>query len=189
MANGNVSELRLAADLGEVRQALVDALPKTVIVRDEDDGVGSFAGERAVMMVGHGGTRLMLFNGSWRSIKSRLDDPHVDVELETVAQGVVAKITAEPTKPRGISSHIGDFVSQVITIAALVVAYHYLRSIPVDYAFVAMLAVGGGAVWSVIGRFMPTKEIPGLDDVVLGALQPLAAEDAEEAAAADAPSA
>lgn len=199
MSSSDASELSLTVSREQALQALLDALPKDAVVRDEDDGVGRFAGQRTVAVVSRHRSRVMLFEGTWGTIKPRLDQPHVDVVFEGEGSTVVARITKEPQAPPGIGSHLGEFVNRALTVAVLVVAYYWWKSIPIDYPMVAAIAGGGGVAWTVAAMFMPKKEVPGLDDLVRKALAPLKKKkkkkgkktkqaDAEEAASEEAAS-
>ncbi len=155
------------------------------MVRDIDDGVGRFAAERTVALWSPGKKRVLLFRGTWRDVKNREEDPQVEVAFDTVAQGVIARVTPEPEQKKGLKSYIGDLLSQIVTVAALVVAYHWWREIPLDNALVAAISVGGGVVWSAIGYFAPKGKDHGLEAMVRRALEPLAAAEADEADEAD----
>jgi hypothetical protein len=137
--------------------------------------VGRFAGERTLVVVGDARQRLMMFRGTWGAIKKRLDDPQLEVTFEPNEGGCTAKLKREPEPKPTAVSRAGDFLSQAVTIAAVVVAYHFVRSLQVDYARTAMIAVGGAVAWSLIGYFFPGKPNPGLQDLVDEALAPLKA--------------
>lgn len=173
MSSNDASELSLTVSQEEALQALLDAMPKDAVVRDEDDGVGRFAGERTVAIIGRRRDRLMLFEGTWGSIKPRLDHPHVDVVFEGADQGVIARLTKEPQAPPGLGAHVGEFVNRALTVAVAVVAYYWWKSIPIDYPMIAAIAGGGGVAWTVVAMFLPKKEVRGLDDLARDALAPL----------------
>ena len=180
------AELKLTGSKDEALDAIVAALPKEAIVRDEDDGVGRFAGERTLAIVGQGRERVLLFRGSWGALKTRLDKGQVEVAFETREGGVTAKITREPQQPPGASAHLTNFVSQMITVGAIVVAIHLWQSIEIDYGKVAIIAAIGAAAWSLIAHFVPKKEDRGLEGLVRDALGPMttkAPTPAEDAAA------
>lgn len=170
MSGTKTSELRLTVSKEEAIKAILDALPKDAVVRGEDDGVGRFAGERTLVVVGRGETRLMLFQGTWGSMKARLDKPQLDVVFEG---DTVVRLTREPEKKPSMASHLWELLSQMVTVAAVVVAYHFVRSIPVDVPRTVIIAVIGGLAWSAIGLFLPKKEDRGLDTLVRSALAPI----------------
>jgi hypothetical protein len=174
----DVTKLRLSTPRDQAVEAILAALPKDAVVRGEDDGVGRFAGERTLVVVGAGKDRLMLFRGTWGTIKKRMDRPQLEVTFERRDDGVTARLTREPEKKRTILSHLGDFVSQAVTIAAVVVAYHLFRSLAVDNVRTVIIALGGALAWSAISHFFPGKPPPALHDLVRDALAPLAAPNA-----------
>jgi hypothetical protein len=170
MSGTRTSELRLTVPREEAIKTILDALPKDAVVRGEDDGVGRFAGERTLVIVGRGETRLMMFQGTWGSMKPRLDEPQLDVVFDG---DKVVRLIREPEKKPSMASHLWELLSQMLTVAAVVVAYHFVRSIPVDVPRTVMIAVIGGLVWSVIGLFLPKKEDRSLETVVRSALAPV----------------
>jgi hypothetical protein len=175
------AELKLTATRDEAIDAIVAALPKESIVRDEDDGVGRFAGERVLLIVGHAKERLLLFRGSWGTLKARLDKPQLEVAFGRRDDTVTATLTQEPPQPPTLGSHVTNLASQMITIGAVVVAYHMFQSIPVDYSKVAIIAAVGSVAWSLIGHFVPKKPDRGLEGLVRDALAPMVAKKKKEA--------
>jgi hypothetical protein len=69
----------------------------------------------------------------------------------------------------------------MITIGAVVVAYHMFQSIPVDYGKVAIIAAVGAVAWSLIGHFVPKKPDRGLEGLVRDALAPMVAKKKKQA--------
>ncbi len=186
MAGERSSEHPLSVPRSEAIDAVVAALPSDAIVREEDDGVGRFAGERTVAIHARDGLRLLLFHGTSGEIQPRDEEGQVEVAFRNGPDGAIARITVEAPPVEGRSSKIGDFISQTISVAALVVAFHWWRDIPLNYALVAGIAVAGGLIWSVVASFMPKPEPPKLDQMVRDALAPLAAEsDAEDSDSED----
>lgn len=181
VANDTI-ELRLAASADEALKSLLDALPKDAVVRDVDDGAGRFAAERTVALLAPGKRRIMLFQGTWKEVSEREEQAMLEVVFDSVEQGVIARLTPEPERTKGARSHIGDLVSQAVTVGALVVAYHWWREIPIDTMLTVGIAVGGGVAWSVIGRFLPKSEERNLEELVRGALAPLEAVEEDEGA-------
>jgi hypothetical protein len=173
MSSPRQAKLRLKGSNEEAIDAIVGALPSDAIVRNEDDGVGRFAGERTLVIVGPNRERLMMFRGSWGNIKGRLETPQLDVVFERREGGVTAKLVREEVKPPSIGSHVTDVLSQSLTVALIVVAYHMFQSMEMDYGRIAIIAVVGGVAWSLIGHFMPKKEDRGLERLVHEALKPL----------------
>ena len=149
-------------------KAILDAMPKDVIVRGEDDGVGRFAGERILVLVGP--ERLHLFEGSWSALKTRLDDPQLEVTLEGDDGDVSVKLHKEKLEAKGPSSIVLDFVWNAATVAAVVVAYHFVRKIPVDVTLTAIIGAAGGVIWTLIARRMASETTAGLDTRVREAL-------------------
>lgn len=175
------SELRLSASKDAAIEAIRAALPQDAIVRNEDDGIGRFAGERTLVVVGSEQGRLQMFQGSWGALKGRLDVPQLEVVLEPDSEGVVARLKRAVPRPPTVMSRVWDLVSQVVTVAAVVVAYHLVRSIPVDTQRTAIIAAAGGLAWSAITHFLPKREDTTLDDLVRKALTPLATGDDQAA--------
>lgn len=181
MSSPQVTELRLAATKEEAIQAVLAALPDLAIIRDEEDGVGKYAGQRTVVLVGADRDRLLLFDDTFGNIRPRLDKGQVELELEEVAQGTIARIKAEPVPPKGAGGYVMDVVQNGITVAAVVAGYHWFRSIPIDYTMLAAIGVGGGVAWTVAavvlaGKGKGKQEAKGIDALVPRALAPLEAE-------------
>lgn len=177
MSSPEATTLTLAATKDEALQAILDALPKDAIVREEEDGIGRFAGVRVVAMIARGRKELVLSEGGQGELKPMLDkspmEGHVNVGFEPKGDGVVVTLKRRPDKPKGMGGHFSDFVSQGVTVAALVVGYHWFQDMVVDPTLVAGISVGGAVVWSAIAYFIPQKPKPGLDDLVKEALKPL----------------
>lgn len=176
MAGPLTSELRLSASKDQAVQAIRKALPGDAVVRGEDDGVGRFASDRTVMIVGRGEKRLMLFQGSWRFVKARESKPQLDVVFEEGDDGLSVRLTRAATKKTGGASRVIEVVGNMATVAALVIAYYWFRKIPLDQTMVIGIAVGGGLAWTLVARFWPKKENAGLEGMVRRALRPLLAE-------------
>ncbi len=175
------SELSLRASKEDAMQAVLDALPKDAVVRAEDDGVGRFAGQRTIAIVSRDESRLMLFEGSWGDLKPRLDDAQVEVAFKGDSSPVVARIKREAVEPKaGSGALIGDLLNRGLTVAVLVVAYHWVREIPIDTQLTITIAVLGGLAWSVIAFLIPKKEDRGLEGKVRDALAPLVIEAEED---------
>ncbi|MCA9711825.1 MAG: hypothetical protein KDK70_38670, partial [Myxococcales bacterium] len=185
MSSNDAVELRLTAPTDAALQALLAGLPKDAVVREEEDGVGRFAGQRTVAIVARGRARVMLFEGTWGTLKPRLDTPMVDVAFEERPSGVVARITKEPQGKPGLGSHLGEFINRALTVAVAMVAYYWVQSLPVDYALVAGVAAGGGLAWTVLVALLPSKPQRGLDDVAREALAPLRKKKSKKAGKAE----
>ena len=166
--------MKLAATREEAVQAVLAGLPKDAIVREEDDGLGRFAGDRFVVIVAKGRSRLLMFRATYGSIKGRLEQPQLDVVFEDKKKGVLARVTPETIPKPTIASHLMGFVGNAVTVAALVVAYFFLQKQPVDVPMTAAIAGGGGLLWSVVAAFMPKSVDTSLDRVVRDALAPMA---------------
>ena len=166
-------KFRLRGSKDEAIKAILEGLPKDTIVRDEDDGVGRFAGERTVVVTGLGRERLMLFSGTYGSIKNRLETPQLDVAFEAAADGVTARLTVEEPKRPSIVARVVDLVGYMATVAAVVVAYHMFRSLEVDTQQTAIVSVGGGLAWAAIAHYIPKRQDFGLREAVTKALQPM----------------
>lgn len=181
MSSPRISELRLRGSIEEAVQAILDSLPKLAIVRDEDDGVGKYAGQRTVVIVGTGRERLLLFDDSFGNIRPRLDKGQVEVSFRTDEDGtVVARIESEPVSPPGPGTYVMDVVQNGITVAAVMAGYYWLRSMPMDYTLLAGVGLGGGVVWTVATLVLAGKgkgdgkaEDKGLLALVPKALAPL----------------
>lgn len=166
------SKVRLKVGLEEARQAILDALPKDAIIREEDDGVGRFAGQRTLVIIGRKRDRLMMFHGTYGQIKGHFEEPHLDVVFDTSKDRVVAKLIREEPKPPSAIMKVFDVLGYVVTVGAVVVAYHMFRDIEMDNQRIALVAVGGGLGWAAIAHYMPKREDLGLFDTVDKALAP-----------------
>lgn len=166
------SKVRLKVGLEEARQAILDALPKDTIVREEDDGVGRFAGQRTLVIIARKRDRLMMFHGTYGQIKGHFEEPHLDVVFDTSKERVVAKLIREEPKPPSALMRVFDVLGYVVTVGAVVVAYHMFRDIEMDNQRIALVAVGGGLAWAAIAHYMPKREDAGLYEVVDKALAP-----------------
>lgn len=169
------SKLRLAASTEDAVKAVLDALPKDAIVREEDDGIGRFAGNRLLVIVARGRARLAMFQGTYGSIKARLETPHLDVTFAQKKKGLVVRLTPETIAKPTLASHAWSFLANVVTVGALVVAYFFVRRLPVDTTMTALVALGGGAAWSAIAHFMPKTIDRRLERIVHDALEPMSA--------------
>lgn len=177
MSSREGSEFQLSVAKDEAFEAVLGALPKDAVVRDDDDGVGRFAGPRTVAVIGIGRRRISLYEGTWGVVKGQLDDPPLEVEFEERDEGVTVRIKKAPEKKRGLGSYLSDILGQMVTVAAIVVAYHFVRSIPIDKAWVAGISAVGGLAWFAIGFVLPKKKERSLEDLVRDALSPLSAEE------------
>jgi hypothetical protein len=150
---------------------VMGAMPDDAVVRGEDDGVGRFAGERILCIVGRNGDALMLFEGTWGDVKRRLEDPMLLVEFKP-AQGGGAEVclTSEASSTPGGSALVTGFLANAATVACLVVAFYWWRGDPIDVTRAAIISVGGGALWSAVGQFFPGAEDASLTGLVNGAL-------------------
>lgn len=186
MSSPRISELRLRGSIEQAVQAILDSLPKLAIVRDEDDGVGKYAGQRTVVIVGTGRERLLLFDDSFGNIRPRLDKGQVEVSFRTDDDGtVLARIESEPVSPPGPATYVMDVVQNGITVAAVMAGYYWLRSMPMDYTLLAGVGLGGGVVWTVATLALARKgdgkaEDKGLIALVPKALAPLVVDDDDE---------
>lgn len=166
-------KLRLQGEIDDAMQAILEALPKDAIVRDTDDGVGRFAGERTLVIVDKAHHRLSMFRGSYGSIKGRFDAPDLDVVFEPGDRKLVARLTPADVKKPTLVSRVLDLVGNVVTVGAILVAYYMVRSLEVDKQRVAIVAVVGGVAWSAIAHYMPKRENLDLQNLVTEALQPI----------------
>lgn len=167
--------MRLHASTADAVEAVLEALPKDAIVRDEDDGVGRFAGNRMLVIVARDRARLSMFRGTYGSIKARLETPHLDVTFAQKKKGLVVRLVPETIAEPTLASHVGSLVGNVVTVGALVVAYFFVRRLPVDTTMTALVALAGGAAWSAIAHFMPKTTDHGLERLVRDALEPMSA--------------
>ena len=166
-------KLRLKGSREDAVKLILDNLPKDSIVRGEDDGVGRFAGERTLVIVGRGEKRLMLFSGTYGSIKGRLEEPHLDVQFEEGEGGTTVRLVREPEKKPSLVARVFDLIGYIITVAAVVVAYHLFRKLEIDTQRTALVSVAGGLAWAAIAHYMPKREDVGLQEVVTKALAPI----------------
>lgn len=170
-----VETLNVSTSPAEAVTAIRQALPEDAIVRDEDDGIGRFASERVVMLVGRGGKKLGLWRGGWRLVREREETPHLEVELADAEGGATARLVERPEEPPGLGGRAMGAVSNMVTVAAVVVAYHLFRGLEVDVSMVAIIGVCGGLLWSVVAHFWPQQRDRGLRTLVREALAPLGA--------------
>jgi hypothetical protein len=166
------TKLRLKISRDEAAKAILDGLPEDAIVKDEDDAIGRFAADRVLVIVSRGHRRLMMFHGSWGSMKRRLDEPHLDVTIEDGAKGAIVSLAREAEKAPTLFSRLSDFVGQAVTIGAIAVAYYWFRSMEIDKQTVAIAAGGGAVLWSAVAHFSPKKKESGLYDYVRSSLKP-----------------
>lgn len=167
------SKIRLEGTVSEAIEAVIEALPKDAIVRGEDDGVGRFAGDRTLVIRGKDGDRLLMFHGSFGSIKSRLHDPHVDVLFKTGKKGLTARLRREQVPPKTILAHIMDLLGQMLTVAIIVIVYHIVRGLPIDRMLTGGIAAGGGAALWGFTLWRSRKPDTELEDLVRKALEPM----------------
>jgi hypothetical protein len=164
------TKLRIRGSRDDVIAAIREALPKDAIVRDEDDGVGRFAGERTVVVVGRGKHKLSLFQGNWRLVKAREENPHLLVKLDDGKKGLVARLVPGKVERPTVASQVTGLVANAATVALVVVAYHMFRDLPIDRGQVVAIGVGGGVLWTLASRVLARKPAMGLDTVVRDAL-------------------
>jgi hypothetical protein len=167
------SKIRLEGSVSEALEAVIEALPKDAIVRGEDDGVGRFAGDRTLVIRGKEGDRLLMFHGSYGSIKSRLSDPHLDVLFKAGKKGPTARLRREEVPPKTILAHIMDLLGQMLTVAIVVIVYHIVRDLPIDRTLTAAIAAGGGAALWGFTLWRGKKPDTELEDSVRKALEPM----------------
>lgn len=166
------SKVRLSVGLDEARQAILDALPKDTIVREEDDGVGRYAGSRTLVIIGRRRERLMMFHGTYGDIKRRFEEPDLDVVFDTSKDKLAAKLVRVEAKPPGLVARGFDLLGYIATVAAVLVTYYMIRSIPMDNQRIGLVAVGGGIGWAAIAHYMPKRADLSLYEVVDKALKP-----------------
>lgn len=169
------SKMRLAASPEDAVKAVIDALPKDAIVREADDGVGRFAGNRMLVIVARDRARLSMFQGTYGSIKARLETPHLDVTFAEKKKGLVVRLVPETIARPTLATHMWSLVGNVVTVGALVVAYFFVRRLPVDTTMTAVVALAGGAAWSAIAYFTPKTIDRRLERIVKDALEPMSA--------------
>lgn len=167
------SKLRLSVDIDEARQAILDELPEDTIVREEDDGVGRFAGARTLVIIGRRRERLLIFNGTYGTIKSRFENPHLDVVFDTSKSPLVVKLVREEPKPPSAAARIFDLLGYVATVGALLVAYYTFQKLEMDWPRIGLVALGGGIGWAAIAHYMPKREDISLLETVTKALKPV----------------
>lgn len=166
-------KMRLTVGIEEAAQAVLDGLPEDAIVRGYDDGVGRYAGERVLVVVGRGKKKLQLFRGTYGGLKRRLDKGMLEVDFEEDDRGrVVAHLTQEPPATKSVVSHAMGLVLNIATIALVVFAYHNIRGLEMDNERTALVSVLGGVVWSAFGWFGPKRKDDGLLGVAKSALKP-----------------
>jgi hypothetical protein len=174
------SKLRVEGTASEAIDAVIEGLPKDAIVRGEDDGVGRFAGDRTLVIRDKDGDRLLMFRGSFGTIKSRLHDPQLDVLFKTGKRGVTVRLRREDTPAKTLSTHVMDLLGQMLTVAILVIAYHIFRQIPIDRMLTAGIAVVGGGAWFAFTLLRPRKPNTELEDLVRKALEPMTRKDKDK---------
>lgn len=173
MDPGTKAKLRLTASKEDAIAAIRASLPDDAIVRDQDDGIGRFAGERVVMLIGAGGAHLMMSRGNWRLMKTLEESPQLDITIEETKGGCTVELMLAEPKQATLGTHARSVLSNGVTLAVLVVAYHMYQDLEVDPATVAAISLGGGALWTAVAHFWPTKRDDGLDKTVRVALHPM----------------
>jgi hypothetical protein len=180
------TKLRLTGEIRDGVEAILEALPSDAVIRGEEDGVGRYAGERVLVVKTRDGDRLLMFRGSYGSLKSRLDEPHLDVLFRVGNNGLSARLRREQERKKSIGTHIMDVLGSIATVAVIVIVYHMVMSEPLDRTLTAIISVIGGLAWSGFTIFRPKRKDTYLEDLVKEALKPLerkeddADEDADE---------
>jgi len=168
------SKVRLSVGVDEARQAILDALPKDAIVREEDDGVGRFAGQRTLVILGRSADRMLLFHGTYGAVKRHFEDPHLDVVFDTSKSRVVAKLIRQaPASPSAVARFF-DVAGYIGAVAAVLFAYYSIRSIPFDNQRIALVAGIGGIAWALVANALPKSDDETLFKMVDEALKPFA---------------
>jgi hypothetical protein len=147
----------LEVAVGRVR----DALGADVIVRDEEDGLGRFAGERPIMFIGRGGKTLKLLRGSWGDLKGRVEEPMVEIRFGAEGSPLpveVERVEKAGAEPSTLGRLLGDFVSTAILIAAAIYALNTFRGQGVDYTKMAMIVTGASALYVAAKHFFGDDE-------------------------------
>ena len=172
--SGRTQAFRIAGSRSDAAQAVLAALPKDTVVRGEDDGVGRFAGERTLVIVGRGERNLQMFRGTWGGLKRRLDQPQLLVTLDHDGDGTRVTLEHEAKDSGAATNIVFEFLGNAVTIGALLYAFFMFRGQEVNVNQTALIAVGGGAVWTTASKFIGKAEVhSGLDGTVLKALDPL----------------
>lgn len=166
------SKVRLKVGVDEARQAILDALPDDALIRDEDDGVGRFAGSRTVVIVNRKRDRLMMFHGSYGSIKQRFEDPHLDVVFDTSKERVVVRLKREEARPPSAIGRAFDVLGYVATVGIVLYAYYNFTKTEIDTQRIALVAVAGGLAWAAIAHYLPKRDDLNLYELVDKALTP-----------------
>jgi hypothetical protein len=175
MEPGGTAKLRITGSRNDAITAIREALPDDAIVRDQDDGVGRFAGDRIVMLIGTGRDRLMMSRGNWRLMKTLEENPQLEISFEDRKGGCTVRMKAAEIPKAGLGSIVGGAVTNALTIGILVVAYHMFQDMEIDKAKVAGISAGGGTLWAVVAHFWPKKRDDALDKTIRGALRPMLA--------------
>ena len=147
----------LEVAIGRVREALGADL----IVRDEEDGLGRFAGERPVMFIGKGGKSLKLLRGSWGDLKERVEQPMVEIRFGPEGDSMpveVERVEKPGAEPSAIGRAIGDFLSTAILVAAAIYALNTFRGQSIDYTKMAMIVAGASALYVAAKHFLGDDE-------------------------------
>ena len=173
------TKVRLTGEMRDAVEAVLEALPSDAVVRGEEDGVGRYAGERVVVVKGRDGDRLAMFRGSYGSIKTRLDEPHLDVLFRVSKNGLSARMRREEERKKSIGTHIMDVLGSIATVAVIVIVYHMVMSKPLDRMLTGIISVIGGVAWSAFTIFRPKKKDTYLEDLVKEALKPMEREEEE----------
>lgn len=152
----------LEASSEEALIRLTESLGEDTIVRDEEDGVGRFAGARSILLTGKRGEGAKLMRGSWSEIKPRKEEPMVEVNF-VKGEGRMMKIEVRrldsPEAELGVVGRImGDFFSTAIMIAAAIYAFNRFRGQAIDYTKMAMLVAGATTLYVIAKQFLGTDE-------------------------------
>lgn len=173
MEAGATAKLRITGSKDDAMAAIREALPDDTIVRDQDDGVGRFAGERVVMLIGTGADRLMMSRGNWRLMKTLEDAPQLEITFRTTAAGCTVSMKAAEAEKTTAGSLLWSTLTNALTVAALIVAYHMFQDLELEPARVAGLSLGAGVFWTAAAHYWPRKRDDGLDKAVRAALRPM----------------
>lgn len=155
-------ELTSAHGPEELMPLILEGLGREVIVRDEEDGVGRFAGVRPVALVRRDQLGAAFLHGPYSELKKRVEDPMLTLSIEPGDGGSKVRLEyrppSEPSAAAKLGEFVGDVVTAALTIAVLAYAVNRFRGLDVDTTRLALIAGGGALAYGVLKRFLGGEE-------------------------------
>jgi len=153
-------ELEVSSE--EALSRLKESLGDDTIVREEEDGVGRFAGARPILLTGKRGESAKLLRGSWSEIKPRKEEPMVELSF-VKGEGRTTRVEVHRLEngegEMGVIGRIiGDVISTAFLIAVAIYAFNHFRGQAIDYTKMAMVVAGATTLYVIAKHFLGTDE-------------------------------